>query len=115
MDGLLRLRERVEIAVEIGESHYREFKSAYHGKPGEKVPIDFKDICYTAAKELVAFANADGGELFIGIEDNGEVTGMRRMFKEMSNNEMAEPRISSPNKSFIVELFYKSYTPTGRN
>lgn len=26
----------------------------------------------------------------------------------MSNNEMAEPRISSPNKSFIVELFYKS-------
>lgn len=30
------------------------------------------------------------------------------MFKEMSNNEMAEPRISSPNKSFIVELFYKS-------
>lgn len=34
--------------------------------------------------------------------------GMRRMFKEMSNNEMAEPRISSPNKSFIVELFYKS-------
>ena len=76
MDGLLRLSDRVEIAVELGESHYREFKSAYHGKPGEKVPIDFKCICYTAAKELVAFANADGGELFIGIEDNGEITGI---------------------------------------
>lgn len=39
--------------------------------------------------------------------------GMRRMFKEMSNNEMAEPRISSPNKSFIVELFYKSIYSDG--
>lgn len=76
MDGLLRLSDRVEIAVELGESYYREFKSAYHGKPGEKVRIDFKEICYTAAKELVAFTNADGGELFIGIEDNGEVTGI---------------------------------------
>ncbi|MEM1215963.1 MAG: ATP-binding protein, partial [Bacteroidota bacterium] len=28
------------------------------------------------AKELVAFANADGGELFIGIEDNNQVTGV---------------------------------------
>ena len=76
MDGLLRLSDRVEIAVELGESYYREFKSAYHGRPGEKVRIDFKDICYTAEKELVTFANADGGELFIGIEDNGEVTGI---------------------------------------
>ena len=76
MENLLRLRERVEYAIELGESHYREFKSAYQGKPGEKVPRDFKEICRSAAKELTAFANADGGELFIGIEDNGEVTGI---------------------------------------
>ena len=76
MEDLLRLRERVEYAIELGESHYREFKSAYQGKPGEKEPRDFKEICRSAAKELVAFANADGGELFIGIEDNGEVTGI---------------------------------------
>ena len=30
------------------------------------------------------------------------------MFGEMENHEMIEPRISSPNKSFIVELFHKS-------
>ena len=76
MENLLRLSERVEIAVELGESYYREFKSAYQGKPGAKTARDFKDICYSAAKELTAFANADGGELFIGIEDNGEVTGI---------------------------------------
>ena len=76
MENLLRLLERVEIAVELGESYYREFKSGYEGAPGNKKPRDFKDICHNVAKELVAFANADGGELFIGIEDNGDVTGL---------------------------------------
>lgn len=37
---------------------------------------DFKDICYNVAKELVAFANADGGKLFIGIEDDNRMTGL---------------------------------------
>lgn len=74
--NFLKLIERVEIAIEIGESYYREFKSAYEGPPGNKKPRDFKDICANVAKELVAFANADGGELFIGIEDNNEVTGL---------------------------------------
>ena len=75
-DHLLRLTERVEIAIELGESHYREFKSGYQGIPGNKKTRDFKEICYNVAKELVAFANADGGELFIGIEDNNQVTGL---------------------------------------
>ncbi len=76
MEHLLRLIERVEIAIELGESYYREFKSGYEGPPHDKKPREFKDICYNVAKELVAFANADGGELFIGIEDNNIVTGL---------------------------------------
>ena len=76
MQHLLRLKERVEIAIELGESYYREFKSGFEGPPGDKKPRDFKDICYNVAKELVAFANADGGELFIGIEDDNTITGL---------------------------------------
>lgn len=76
MEDLLKLKERVEIATELGESYYREFKSGYEGPPSNKKPRDFKDICYNVAKELVAFANADGGELFIGIEDDNNVTGL---------------------------------------
>ncbi|MEM9887116.1 MAG: ATP-binding protein [Bacteroidota bacterium] len=76
MKNLLRLKERVELAVELGESYYREFKSGYEGPLNNKKPRNFKDICYNVAKELVAFANADGGELFIGIEDNNVVTGL---------------------------------------
>lgn len=73
----LLLQERVELAVRIGESHYREFKSAFEGPPGVKRPRDRKDVCADVAKTLVAFANADGGELFVGIEDDGEITGLQ--------------------------------------
>jgi ATP-dependent DNA helicase RecG len=76
MDNILRLKERVEIALEISESYYREFKSGYEGPPDNKVARDIKEIKYDIAKTLVAFANADGGELFIGIEDNNKVTGL---------------------------------------
>lgn len=76
MENLLRLKERVEIALEIGESYYREFKSAYEGPPSSKTPRDISEIKYDIAKTLVAFANADGGELFIGVEDNHSITGI---------------------------------------
>ena len=44
MENLLRLKERVEIAVEIGESYYREFKSGYDGPPGNKRPREVGEI-----------------------------------------------------------------------
>jgi ATP-dependent DNA helicase RecG len=76
MENILRLKERVEIALEISESYYREFKSAFEGPATNKAPRDIKEIKYDIAKTLVAFANADGGELFVGIEDNSTVTGI---------------------------------------
>jgi ATP-dependent DNA helicase RecG len=76
MKNILKLTERVEIATEIGESYYREFKSAYEGLPSDKIPRDISEIKYDIAKTLVAFANADGGELFVGVEDNHTVTGL---------------------------------------
>lgn len=76
MEDLLKLKERIEIAVELGESHYREFKSALQGPPTNKINREIKEICSDIAKTLVAFANADGGELFVGIEDDHSITGI---------------------------------------
>jgi len=81
---LLKLKERVEIALEIGESYYREFKTAIEvlvEGEGEnlikkKKPRDVREVCQNIAKTLVAFANADGGEMFVGIEDDNTVTGL---------------------------------------
>ena len=84
MEELLRLKERVDIAIEIGESYYREFKSALEGTLDNKIARDIKEICSDIAKTLVAFANADGGELFIGIEDDNTVTGIPHSDEKIS-------------------------------
>lgn len=81
---LLGLKERVEIALEIGESYYREFKTALaievegvgENRVKKPKPRDIKEVCQDVAKTLVAFANADGGELFVGVEDDNSVTGL---------------------------------------
>lgn len=88
MEDILRLKERVDIAIEIGESYYREFKSGYEGRPDNKTSRDLSEIKYDIAKTLVAFANADGGELFVGIEDNHSVTGLPH--KQEKINEILE-------------------------
>lgn len=50
-------------------------------KNGENSKIEFKqeEVKPTErAKEIVAFANSDGGAIFIGVDDNGNVVGAKR-------------------------------------
>jgi ATP-dependent DNA helicase RecG len=77
MTDILNLQERVRNAITLGESHYREFKSALEGPPNNKKSRPAKQICRDIGEALVAFANADGGELLIGVEDDGTVTGVQ--------------------------------------
>lgn len=76
MNDILTLTERAKNSIALGESHFREFKTALEGKPGQKRPRRIAAICSEIGEALVAFANADGGELFIGVEDDGSVTGL---------------------------------------
>lgn len=76
MSDVLMLQERVKNNIQIGEGHYREFKSAYEGEPNNKKAGNVKHLCRYIAEALMAFANADGGELLIGVEDNGIITGI---------------------------------------
>ena len=78
----IAIKERAKIAIELGESHFREFKSGLEGKPNEKIKRDIKGISTNIAQTMVAFANADGGELLVGIEDNGEITGLNKFTNE---------------------------------
>jgi ATP-dependent DNA helicase RecG len=77
------LNERVVTSIALGESHFREFKSAIHGLPGAKQPRPKKTIKEDICEALVAFANADGGELLVGVEDNGEITGFQSSDEEL--------------------------------
>ncbi|MDW7774944.1 MAG: ATP-binding protein [Methanosarcinales archaeon] len=73
---ILTLNDRIEIALQLSESHFREFKSGCEGTPSKKITRSPKDICVDIAQTLVAFANADGGELLVGVEDNGIILGL---------------------------------------
>ena len=72
----VNLEERARTAISLGESHFREFKSALHGAPTTKTPRGVKSIARDIGEALVAFANADGGELLVGVEDDGVITGV---------------------------------------
>jgi len=76
MTDILLLEARVRNTIQLGESHYREFKSAYQGVPSDRKSGNPKTLCHYIGEALVAFANADGGELLVGVEDNGQITGV---------------------------------------
>ena len=72
---ILRIQERLENDLALGESHFREFKSALQGPDRNhqrKMNLVAKDI----GRTLVAFANADGGTLIVGAEDDGTISGI---------------------------------------
>ncbi len=76
MEDILLLTDKVKNTLILGESHFREFKTALEGKPENKKPRLVKSICLDIGEALVSFANADGGEIIIGVEDDGVVTGV---------------------------------------
>ena len=95
MTDILYLKERIKNSILVGESDFREFKSALEGKPGSKRPRLSKKICEDIAEALVAFANTDGGEIMVGVEDNGTITGIAH------TDEDIEVMLSAP-KSHIL-------------
>jgi len=83
MDDILLLAEKVRNTLILGESHFREFKSAVEGRPGNKKPRLTKSICADIGEALVSFSNADGGAILIGVEDDGTITGIPHKEEEI--------------------------------
>lgn len=110
---LLRLKERIEIAREMGESHFREFKSIFEGPAGNKTERNFRSVCQDIGSTLVAFSNADGGELLVGVEDNGEVSGVtynENIINALLNASKTYVHINTPlttTKATVVEFGLK--------
>lgn len=83
MEDVLLIADKVKNTLILGESHFREFKTAYEGKPGHKKPRRVKAICADIGEALVSFANADGGEVLIGVEDDATLTGVPHSEEEI--------------------------------
>ncbi|MBI5604128.1 MAG: putative DNA binding domain-containing protein [Deltaproteobacteria bacterium] len=65
---------------------------------GEGQKIEFKSKISNLANEMVAFANASGGSIYLGITDDGKIVGvadsnrLRSQIQDMANN--CDPRVS---------------------
>ena len=75
-DAALLLIDRVRNNIQLGESYIREFKSAFEGLPENKKPRQVKEMLREIGEQLVGFANLDSGDLLIGVEDDGRITGV---------------------------------------
>ena len=58
------------------EGQFFERKGCWDTTEGPTKPRDARDVAKDIAETMAAMANADGGSLVVGIEDNGIVTGM---------------------------------------
>src|SRR5450432_884069 len=57
------------------EGQYFDRKSLWEGTPGNKRPRDPREVRDHIAEYVAAFANADGGTLVLGVEDDGTLAG----------------------------------------
>lgn len=74
---IVELTMRFDISVYLGrsEDQFFERKSLFIGEPSDKRPRPRKEVRDQIAEYVAGFANADGGVLICGIEDDGSVTG----------------------------------------
>ncbi len=88
--------------------HQKEFELIL--QKGEGYKVEFKEsVTNSLPKEMVAFANAGGGEIFIGVKDNCDVKGIetnntiKSRIQDMANNcEPAVPLKISTHKNILV-------------
>ena len=63
-----------EKLIHSGENTKLEFNQVYDGTLLQSVPT--KALSTSTLKTIVAFLNAEGGTLLLGVEDNGNIVGI---------------------------------------
>ena len=76
-DQYLRSRRSVEELIEQGETGTLEFKSTLRWNLKEDRKDD-KRVTHAALKTIAAFLNTEGGDLLIGVADNGSIVGIEK-------------------------------------
>lgn len=66
----------LEWVLHQDEGQFFERKGGWDTTSGPAKPRDPRSVAKDIAETLAAMANADGGSLVVGIEDNGDVTGL---------------------------------------
>jgi type I restriction enzyme R subunit len=76
-DQYLRTHRNAEELIKRGESKTLEFKSTLRWNLKEDRQDD-KAVTHAVMKTVAAFLNTEGGDLLIGVADNGDIVGIER-------------------------------------
>ena len=76
-DQYVRGHRNAEELIKQGESKTLEFKSTLRWNLKEDRKDD-KRITHAALKTIAAFLNTEGGDLLLGVADDGSITGIER-------------------------------------
>src|SRR2546428_7390515 len=76
-DQYLRAHRQAEELIKRGESKTLEFKSTLRWNLKED-RLDDKAVTHAVLKTIAAFLNTEGGDLLIGVADNGSIVGIER-------------------------------------
>lgn len=76
-DQYLRTHRNAEELIKRGESKTLEFKSTLRWNLKEDRQDD-KGVTYAVLKTIAAFLNTEGGDLLIGVADDGSIVGIER-------------------------------------
>ena len=68
---------KLRLLIAEDEGQYHDRKSLLEGPPGQKRPRDRKVVRDQIAEYVASFANAEGGVLICGVENDGTITGHR--------------------------------------
>ena len=79
------------------EGQFLERKSCFNKRTKTPKPLPLKKVSAEIAESLVAFANADGGELVVGLDDDGSPSGLPFTDKQLAKLvEIPSSRIDPP-------------------
>lgn len=74
-EGRLFSENEVRTLLNRDEGQFLEFKSLWNQEAGTPRPLSRRQVRDTIAEYVAAFANADGGALLLGVEDDGRAIG----------------------------------------
>ncbi|VXC34375.1 putative DNA-binding domain-containing protein [Flavobacterium sp. 9AF] len=96
--------------IKKGESKKLEFKSSIQFCVREQIVN--KDLRFESFKNLAAFANSDGGEILIGVEDNTNIIGLENTdyntLKEPNKQDSFRLLLDSLVESYFGNSFQKN-------
>jgi uncharacterized repeat protein (TIGR03833 family) len=85
MGGTDTMQSEIQFTLPANEDQYTEFKATFRfdlnrfQHTGEN--ISNKEVEKSISKTVAAFMNSEGGTLYIGVDDNGKVSGLQGDYK----------------------------------